>query len=109
MTTRPSPCPIKPSTSSHATRRVRSIERRTTKRTFVNTPSRLSRPECIAESFERSEALSIRERDVAHERYVIESEVPDTGIDHSVGAESHSSSNDCPGKDIVPVVVFVDC
>ena len=110
MATRPSSCPIMADTSStDATRSVRSIERSTTKGTLVNTPPSLPRPECITEAIERSESLRIRERHVAHERNVVEAEVPDTGIDHAVGAECHDRSNDCAGKDVVPVVIFINC
>ena len=39
---------------------------------------------------------------------VVEAEVPDAGVEHAVGAESHCSADESTGHDIVPVVVFVD-
>lgn len=40
---------------------------------------------------------------------MVESKVPDAGVDHSVCAECHCCSNDRAGENIVPVVEFVDC
>ena len=38
---------------------------------------------------------------------MIEAEIPNTCIDHSVRAESHASTNDGAGQDISPVMILV--
>ena len=75
----------------------------------MNAPARLSCPQSIAESFKGTEAVRVREWLISQKWNVIESEVPNAGIDHSVGAKCHCSANDCASEDVVPVVKFVDC
>jgi hypothetical protein len=45
---------------------------------------------------------------MTEKRDVIETEVPDAGVDHSVRAEGHESTDNGPGENVIPVVVFVD-
>jgi len=72
------------------------------------TPSSLASEDGVVEAIERAWTGAVDKRSMAHERDVVETEVPDGGIGHAVGAESHQSADDRSGEDIVPVVVLVD-
>lgn len=39
---------------------------------------------------------------------MIEAEVPDARVDHSVGGESHDSADDRSCDDVVPIVEFIN-
>lgn len=114
MAARSSARPIKAmafsSNTTDTMRSIQCIEWSTTKSTaFVATPTSLPRPNCIMEAIESSRSASICEWHVSHQWNVVEAEVPNAGVHHSVGAECHHCSDDCSSQDVVPVVELVNC
>jgi hypothetical protein len=65
------------------------------------TPSSLAGEDSVVEAIERAWTGAVDERSVAHERDVVETEVPDGSIGHAVGAESHQSADDRSGENVV--------
>ncbi len=45
---------------------------------------------------------------MAYERNVVESEVPDAGVNHSVGGECHCGADDGASEDIIPIVELIN-
>jgi hypothetical protein len=87
----------------HSTpRTICSIEWCTSPAVPINcTPSSLAREDSIMEAVERAWAGAVDEGGMAHERDVVEAEVPNGGIRHAVRAESHQGTNYCSGEDVV--------
>ena len=71
------------------------------------TPSSLASEDSVVEAVERAWAGAVDEGSVAHKRNVVEAEVPDGSIGHTVGTESHQSAYDCSGEDIVLEIPLV--
>lgn len=74
----------------------------------VGTPASLACPDSIVEAVECAGSSTIDEGSVAKDGNVVEAEVPDRGVDHTVAAECHECTNNGTSEDVVPVVVFID-
>jgi hypothetical protein len=98
QTTRATEGPSKP---------VRGIERGTAK-SFLASPACLVGPDRWLEASCTGRAAAVREGRVASQRNVVEPEIPDGGVDHSVRWDGHHGAYDAARNHVVPVVEFVD-
>jgi len=64
-------------------------------------PASLASEDDVVEAVKGARPGTVDKGGVAQERNVVEAEVPDGSVDHAVGAESHDSTNDGSGEDIV--------
>lgn len=87
---------------------VSRVEWRTTAATLGGTPTSLAGEDGVVEAVERARAGSVHERSVAEERDVVEAEIPNGSVYHTVRTERHDSANERTRKDVIPVMVFIN-
>ena len=96
-------------TGAHCTTEtMSSIKRSTPIPTFIETPTNLTREDSAAEATSTHRAGTIGEWGVPCQGNMVEPEIPDTGIYHTIGAESHDCANDGTCKTVIPVMELVD-
>jgi hypothetical protein len=82
---------------------ISSVERRAAPATaLVCTPASLAGEGGVVEAVKGAGTGAVDERCVAQQRNVVEAEVPDGGVDHTVGAEGHDGADDGSGEDVIP-------
>jgi hypothetical protein len=69
---------------------------------LVGAPASLTCEDCVVEAVEGACAGAVNEWCVAEERDVVEAEVPDRGVDHAVGGESHDGTDKSTSQNVVP-------
>jgi hypothetical protein len=69
---------------------------------LVGAPASLACEDGVVEAVEGACAGTVDEWCVAEERDVVEAEVPDRGVDHAVGGESHHGTDKGTSQDVVP-------
>jgi hypothetical protein len=74
----------------------------------VGAPASLAGEDSVVEAVECARASAVDKGSVAEDGNVVEAEVPNRGVDHAVGAESHESADDCTSENVVPVVELVN-
>jgi hypothetical protein len=86
-----------------APRPIRRIARRATPATALErSPACLARENRVVEAVERTCACAVHKRCVAQKGDVVESEVPNGGVDHAVSGEGHEGADYGAGEDVVP-------
>jgi hypothetical protein len=94
--------------SHGASRAVSGIERSASPAAaLVCSPASLACEDGVVEAVERARACAVDEGSMTEERDVVEAEVPNRGVDHAVGAESHHSANDRSGENVIPDIMLV--
>lgn len=80
-----------------------SIARRTSPACALNgAPASLAGEDVGVEAVEGAWACAVDKGSVAEEGNVVEAEVPDGGVDHAVGRESHHCADHSASEDVVP-------
>lgn len=87
----------------HSTpRTISSVKGRTTPAACImGAPTGLASEDGIVEAVKGAGTSTVDKGGVAHERDVVEAEVPDGGVSHAVGAEGHHGADYGSGEDVV--------